>query len=71
MPSEVKDMKHTAITTDGITVALERITVYDLVGYPVPIACTHKQFKKESALWIELFDKTWPHEVDQVVGNMA
>ncbi len=64
-------MKHTAITTDGITVALEKITQYDLVGYPVQIPCTHKQFKKESALWIELFDKTWPSETNTIIGKMA
>lgn len=64
-------MKHTAITTDGITVALEKITIYDLVGYPVPIDCTHKQFLKDSDLWIELFNKIWPTEDDKIVGKMV
>lgn len=67
-------MKHTAITSDGLTVALEKITQYDMVGFPVPIDCTHKQFKKDKALWIELFDKTWPKEGEdknKIIGYMA
>lgn len=53
-------MKHIAQTTDGIIIALEPITPYDMVGYPILIDTNHKQFKLDKALWIELFDKTWP-----------
>ncbi len=66
-------MKHTAITTDGQVIALEQITQYDMVGHPIPIDCTLKQFKKDQALWLEIFNKTWPSETDYAVpvGKMA
>lgn len=63
-------MKHTVITTDGHVVALEKITCYDRIGFPVPVECNLCQFKKDLDLWIELFNKIWPNDepFDKIIG---